>query len=124
MVILVPVLGYPRAFAFDPQEHAITGLDLDIGAVTNFRRRVLVHLPDAQGLALGFLGDVDLAESMYSAPESLLWRDAGAALQTIAMTACAEGLTFCPLGCHAEELATAVRGTGYRLALGAAVLGS
>ena len=55
-------------------------------------------LPKARGHLLLFAGDRRRVAAKYRPPESLLWRDAGAALQTCAMAAFAYGFAFCPLG--------------------------
>ena len=55
-------------------------------------------LPTAQGHLLLFAGDRRRVAEKYQPAESLLWRDAGAALQMCAMAAFAYGFAFCPLG--------------------------
>ena len=55
-------------------------------------------LPTARGHLLLFTGDRRRVAGKYRPAESLLWRDAGAALQTCAMAAFAYGFAFCPLG--------------------------
>ena len=55
-------------------------------------------LPTARGHLLLFAGDRRRVAEKYRPAESLLWRDAGAALQTCAMAAFAYGFAFCPLG--------------------------
>ena len=55
-------------------------------------------LPTARGHLLLFAGDMRRVAEKYRPAESLLWRDAGAVLQTCAMAAFAYGLAFCPLG--------------------------
>ena len=55
-------------------------------------------LPTARGHLLLFTGDRRRVAKKYRPADSLLWRDAGAALQTCAMAAFAYGFAFCPLG--------------------------
>ena len=55
-------------------------------------------LPTARGHLLLLAGDRRRVAAKYQPPESLLWRDAGAALQACAMAAFAYGFAFCPLG--------------------------
>ena len=55
-------------------------------------------LPTALGHLLLLAGDRRRVAKKYRPPESLLWRDAGAALQTCAMAAFAYGFAFSPLG--------------------------
>lgn len=55
-------------------------------------------LPTARGHLILFVGDKRRVEEKYRPGTSLLWRDAGAALQACAMAAFAYGFAFCPLG--------------------------
>lgn len=55
-------------------------------------------LPTARGHLLLLTGDIRRVSEKYQPAESLLWRDAGAALQACAMAAFAYGFAFCPLG--------------------------
>ncbi len=54
--------------------------------------------PAARGHLILFVGDMRRVEEKYRPSASLLWRDAGAALQMCAMAAFAYGFAFCPLG--------------------------
>jgi len=54
--------------------------------------------PLADGHLLLFAGDGRRVANSYESAESLLWRDAGAALQTCALAAQAYKYAFCPLG--------------------------
>lgn len=55
-------------------------------------------VPSANGHILLFVGDLRLVSSAYEDPESLLWRDGGAVLQTCSMAAEAYDLACCPIG--------------------------
>ena len=55
-------------------------------------------LPNAEGHMFLFAGDKNRVSDVYNAPESLLWRDAGAVMQACSMAAFAYGYAFCPLG--------------------------
>jgi hypothetical protein len=55
-------------------------------------------LPHAKGHLLLFTGDLDMVDRAYENPASLLWRDAGAVLQSLAFAATALDLAFVPLG--------------------------
>jgi len=54
------------------------------------------------------LGDLGRVASHYAEPISLLWRDAGAYLQTTALAATAYRLAFCPLGILGNEVVAAL----------------
>ena len=55
-------------------------------------------LPAARGHLVLFAGDRRRVAQKYRPADSLLWRDAGTALQTCAMAAFAYGFAFCPIG--------------------------
>lgn len=65
-------------------------------------------LPEASGYGLVLVGDEGKVAAVYEHPSSLLWRDAGAVLQTIALVCTAYGLAFCPLGIEGQDAVDAV----------------
>jgi hypothetical protein len=81
-------------------------------------------LPNSDGYWVLLLADRDLTTQSYENADSLIWRDAGAALQTLALISEAQGLAFCPLGILGQEGAGALLGRGDRFrAVGIAALG-
>lgn len=54
--------------------------------------------PRAAGHFLLLVGDLRHVDQVYENPASLLWRDAGAVLQTFSLLASAMGYSFLPLG--------------------------
>lgn len=80
-------------------------------------------LPAANGTWLIFVADMARPISAYAHSETLVWRDAGAMLQTLGLAAELFGLGFCPLGILGSEITSALPSGGNLLALGAAVLG-
>lgn len=80
-------------------------------------------LPDANGAFLTFVADGARPTSAYKHPETLIWRDAGALLQTIALVAALFGLGFCPLGVLGHEVVSALPLSEQLLAVGAAAIG-
>ncbi|WP_146009902.1 hypothetical protein [Janthinobacterium sp. ROICE36] len=80
-------------------------------------------LPEANGTFLMLVADMARPNSAYANSESLVWRDAGALLQTIALVAELFGLGFCPLGILGHEVVTELHSDGQLLAVGAAVIG-
>ena len=81
-------------------------------------------VPSAIGHMLLFVGDLRRVSSAYEAPESLLWRDGGAALQTCSMAAEAYEFACCPLGLTGQAIVKAVI-TPHRdmIAIGLVVIG-
>lgn len=81
-------------------------------------------LPTARGHWLAFLADTADLSEMYSHFPSLLWRDAGAVVQMIALAAEAHALAFCPLGILGHQAAAAtLPDTGRYIAVGVAAIG-
>ena len=65
-------------------------------------------LPLADGHLLFLVGDRRRVDTKYEEPDSLLWRDAGAALQVCAMSAFAYGFRFCPIGILGAQILSAL----------------
>jgi hypothetical protein len=80
-------------------------------------------LPAANGTFLTLVADMARPMSAYAHGETLVWRDAGAALQTLALVAELFGLGFCPLGILGNEVVSALPSGKQLLAVGAAVIG-
>lgn len=81
-------------------------------------------LPTARGHWLAFLADNSDLSALYSDFPSLLWRDAGAVVQMMALAAEAHELAFCPLGILGSEAAAAMLpDTGRYVAVGVAAIG-
>ncbi len=60
--------------------------------------KVMEMVPEAHGHTLLFVANQRHIAQAYENPESLIWRDAGAVMQTFAFVASARGLSFVPLG--------------------------
>lgn len=90
------------------------------GAWISECRRVL---PDANGTFLTLVADMARPGSAYAHSETLVWRDAGAMLQTIALAAELFGLGFCPLGILGNEVVSALPSGEQLLAVGGAAIG-
>ncbi len=80
-------------------------------------------LPKAAGTALVLAGDGKRVDAMYERPSSLLWRDAGVLLQTLALVATAYGLAFSPLGILGGSLVDSIGLAGEVRAAGVALVG-
>ena len=80
--------------------------------------------PTANGHLFLLVGDARRISATYFSAESLLWRDAGAALQACSIAAHAYGYAFCPLG-HTGKAALSALGPPHEdfIALGMAMFG-
>ncbi len=123
-VVIVDWRGAPRIMRYDPLAHQ---LEILVPKVFNDLYE-LAHaageiVPHARGTAVVLLADPARVAATYDKPESLLWRDAGALLQTLFLAATAFRLAFCPLGILGHEVVQAL-GLKKRLtAAGVAVIG-
>jgi len=80
-------------------------------------------LPAADGAFIVLIADMARPTAAYEHVESLVWRDAGALLQTLALAAELYGLGFCPLGILGNEVVDGLPRANQLLAVGAAVIG-
>lgn len=65
-------------------------------------------LPNASGHLVLFVGDKRRVSKAYKAPETLLWRDGGAATQACSMAAFALDYGFCPIGHSGTAILSAI----------------
>lgn len=110
----------PRPLDFGAEALAVGNLD----PLFRLRANATTLLPGTSGCDLiALLCDFQCLAAVYEDAESLAWRDAGAMLQTLALTATALGLGFCPLGLLGGEVTEALD-IGDRLrGVGVAVVG-
>lgn len=115
-----------RVFRYMPMTH-----ELDLLRVSGpeglraFVRECGRLLPDAsQGTAIVLAGDLQRVAALYEHPESLLWRDAGALLQTLALVVAAYGHAFCPLGIVGRSVLEAIGLEHSLTAAGVGLIGS
>jgi nitroreductase len=80
-------------------------------------------LPAADGAFIVLIADMARPMAAYEYSESLVWRDAGALLQTLALAAESYGLGFCPLGILGSDVVDGLPGADQLLAVGAAAIG-
>jgi hypothetical protein len=80
-------------------------------------------LPAADGAFIVLIADMAKPTAAYRYSESLVWRDAGALLQTLALAAESYELGFCPLGILGNEVVDGMPGADQLLAVGAAAIG-
>ena len=113
----------PRAFRYNSLAHRLELLDAKRPSLKDILGQAESVLPGANGTLLMFVADAQRTEHWYTNSESLVWRDAGALLQTIALTATAFGQAFCPIGLLGDALVGGLNGHPHLTATGAAVIG-
>jgi hypothetical protein len=79
---------------------------------------------EARGHFVLLVANLAHAQQAYENPHSLLWRDAGAVLQTFSLSASAAGMLFIPLGLSGRRILDAISSPheGY-LAVGTGIIG-
>lgn len=122
--VLVDWRGSPRAMRYNALSHRLEVLAVSHPVtLRSFARTCTEMLPDARGTALVFVGHTSRVAAAYEDPTSLLWRDAGALLQTLFFTATAFRLAFCPLGILGQEVIQAIGMPRDAVATGVALVG-
>lgn len=114
----------PRVMRYQPFSHTLQVLALkDRNKASVLTEKIRDVVPFAKGTAVVFLGDVGRVGAFYENPHSLLWRDAGALLQTLLLSATAFRLACCPVGLLGGELVEAIGLEGRLIGTGVAVVG-
>ncbi|WP_250495405.1 hypothetical protein [Caballeronia sp. GAWG1-1] len=90
---------------------------------SNWVGRCRFLLPRADGAFMALIADMGRPKVAYKNGESLILRDAGAMLQTLALAAEYFGLGFSPLGILGNEVVDALPKHEQLLAVGGAVVG-
>jgi len=112
--------GHPRLLRPRPLDAVAEVLSIhDVAPLLALRARAREAVPPTAGCDLVVLVcDMAKLGAAYDAADSLGWRDAGAVLQTLGLTATAAGLGFCPLAllggevCDALSIRPRLRGVG------------
>ena len=116
--------GRPAFSGTPPLTHQLQALRVlareDLEA---FLRDCHTILPEASGTGIVLVGDINRVAALYKRPESLLWRDAGVLLQTLALVATAYRLAFCPLGILGTAVVRALGLPEPTLGVGVALIG-
>lgn len=122
LLLLPPSLA--RVERYNPVLHAIEILgDVDASAIERGRDRLRSLIPEAAGTCIVVVADLARTEAVYESAISLAWRDAGALLATLQLTATALSLGFCCLGLLGHEVVASLGGPSTLFAVGAAVVG-
>lgn len=121
----ISVLLFTRTAVYrvNADESLLEELNISAELRMNWVSKCKRVLPDADGAFIVLIADMARPMAAYENSESLVWRDAGALLQTLALAAESYGLGFCPLGVLGNEITDGLPGTAHLLAVGAAAIG-
>jgi hypothetical protein len=98
-IVIADWRGSDRLMRYNALDHSIEILRITHPEkVREFADLCANLLPDAHGTALVLIADQHRTQSLYNNFSSLIWRDAGALLEVLALVATAYRLRFCPLG--------------------------
>lgn len=123
-VEVLMVHGSARVYRYAPDTHELERLTvLHPRELALFRADCAEILPRALGTAIVLAGDLNRVASLYEQPESLMWRDAGALFQTVALSATAYGFAFCPLGTLGTPVLRAIEREEHLSAAGVGIIG-
>lgn len=124
-VVLIDWRVAPRVMRYDSFSHQLELLEAVESPkdLTNLVHATEQILPRARATAIVLLCDTTRVAAAYDNSDTLFWRDAGALLQTLFLTATAFRLAFCPLGILGHEVVRAL-GLEHRFtAAGVALIG-
>lgn len=113
-----------RWWLYGTRAHQLVELRDAIGRLAGLHERSLQVLAGDEATRILFLAEPGKTLSKYQDGCSLVWRDAGALLAVMALTATAQGLNFCPLGITGEPWASGLADQGKLVGVGFALLGS
>ncbi|MFJ4452640.1 nitroreductase family protein [Pseudomonas sp. NPDC089392] len=122
--VVVKRPGDARWWLYQPSTHQLVELKQAHTRLAGLLELSLQVLTGADATRLLFVAEPGKTLSKYQDGCSLVWRDAGAILGIMALTATAQGLNFCPLGITGEPWASALADQGKLAGVGLALLGT
>lgn len=122
--VVVKRPGDNRWWLYEPRAHQLLELKGALAKLKGLYDLSLQVMQGDQSIRFLFLAEPGKTLGKYQDGCSLIWRDAGALLGVMALTATAQGLNFCPLGITGEPWASALTDQGKLAGVGLALLGS
>jgi hypothetical protein len=110
-------------YRVNADQSVLEELNVSADLCASWIRKCKQLLPAADGAFIVLIADMAKPTTAYQYSESLVWRDAGALLQTLALAAESYGLGFCPLGILGNEVIDGLPEADKLLAVGAAAIG-
>ena len=109
-------------YYYSPLDHSLYQLDFEKERTDSFLSHISVAFPSRQATLLWFVAHSYRTEKYYGDHESLIWRDSGALVQTLQLTATALGLGSCPVGTLAEPYVTHLHGNFKSISSGGGII--
>lgn len=114
----------PRWWLYQPQGHYLVEIQGAAVRLEGLVQQTSEVLDSDHAVHMLFVAEPGKTLTKYKDGCSLIWRDAGALLAVVALTAQAHGLHFCPLGLTGEPWAGALSDQGQLVGVGLALIGS
>ncbi len=121
--ILAHLPGTPNWHRYDSRRHGLVELPGSVEAFAGLAEQCQQTLPSEQAAQLLLVAEPGKTAAKYQHGESLIWRDAGALLAIMAVTAEALNYAFCPLGITGEPWAGQLAPSGVLTGVGVAMVG-
>lgn len=122
--VVVKRPGDDRWWLYVPRNHQLAEIKHASNKLKGLLEHSLKVLAGDRATRLLFIAEPGKTFGKYQHGCSLIWRDAGALLGVMALTATAQGLNFCPLGITGEPWASGLADQGKLAGVGLALLGS
>ena len=87
---------------YNPFEHSLNRLSVSEQTVMNFLTHVDEVVPTTNATIIWFVAHPERTAAKYENPESLIWRDAGALINSIQLTCAALNINSCAIGSLGE----------------------
>lgn len=118
-------LNKRNLFYYDPFGHRLGSLITNKEVLCDFFKTIHLCLDCTNATILWFGASLERTGAKYKNPESLVWRDVGALLMTIHLTAIALNLKSCATGTLAEPIFNNLIGNKYHLiSVGGVLIGN
>ncbi|NWD69157.1 nitroreductase family protein [Pseudomonas gingeri] len=121
--VLINKPGDLRWWLYQPQGHYLVELINAAERLAGLLKHSSEVLEGPQAVRVLFVAEPGKTMAKYDEGYSLVWRDAGALLAVMALTAHAQGLNFCPLGITGEPWARSLADEGQLIGVGVGLLG-
>jgi SagB-type dehydrogenase family enzyme len=87
---------------YNPFEHTLNKLDLSAQLVVDFIEHINDIISITNATIIWFVAHPERTEAKYENPETLIWRDAGALINSVQLTCAASNINCCSIGSLGE----------------------
>lgn len=109
---------------YNPFEHSLNHLNLNKESLFELITHLNYNIQINEATAIWLIAHVDRTLAKYKNPASLIWRDAGALIQILQMTATALGIGSCPFGTLANPFIDKLFPSASLISCGGIIIGN